>query len=148
MAHSAEVILQTQLRPIKSMFFLIEHIPTFIKMMMCYIKNSVLHRLVSAVIRWREGGGGGPTLIQGLFSDISSMGWLPHKAGKHSEIVWQLFHIKKGTTMVVPRDSNPTEKQWRCHKPVEWLSELLSLRKAPGMSNATIAPHRVEILQI
>lgn len=30
--------------------FLIEYIPTFIKIMMCYIKNSVLRRLVSAVI--------------------------------------------------------------------------------------------------
>lgn len=34
--------------------FLINYIPTFIKIMTCYIRNSVLRRLVSAVIRRRQ----------------------------------------------------------------------------------------------
>lgn len=49
--------------------------------------------------------------------------------------------------MVVPRDSNPTEKQCRCHKPAEWLSEWL-FAKALGMSNATMAPQGRDITNL
>lgn len=121
--------------------FLINYIPTFIKIMTCYIKNSVLHRLVSAVIRRRQ--------APDWSRICSQTSWACDDYHiKRGSTARQLFHVRKGTTMVAPQDSNPTEKQCRCHKPAEWLSEWLSLCKALGMSNATMAPHRVEILQI
>lgn len=75
--------------------FLIEYIPTFIKMMMCYIKNSVLYRLVSAVIRWQRGGGAH---------------WF--RVCSPTSRAWDDYHIKQGST-VRSSDSYFTSKKGR-----------------------------------